>query len=166
MRHAMALAQRAKASGEVPVGAVVVEQGEVIGEGWNLPISTQDPSAHAEMMAVREAAKRRGNYRLPGATLFVTLEPCPMCAGALIHARIERLVFGAFDAKSGAAGSVMQILQHPQLNHRVSITGGILQDECGALLSDFFRQRRREIKQQKQMLTRLGQLGHNAVREK
>lgn len=150
MSRALLLADRAQELGEVPVGALVVADSQIIGEGWNTPISDHDPSAHAEMRAVRAAAERVQNYRVVNATLYVTLEPCPMCAGMLVHARLNRVVFGAFDLKSGAGGSVMQLLQHPQLNHQIDITGGIMAEECGAKLSAFFQQRRKEIKRARQ----------------
>lgn len=149
MRHAMTLAKRAWDEREVPVGAVLVHNNRVIGEGWNRPIGRHDPTAHAEIMALRQGGLVMQNYRLIDATLYVTLEPCVMCAGAMIHSRIGRVVFGARDAKTGAAGSLMDVLHHPGMNHRVEITEGILADECAALLSDFFRMRRREIKAQK-----------------
>lgn len=143
MRHALALAQRAAAEGEVPVGAVVVDaEGQVLGEGWNRPIAAHDPTAHAEIQALRAAAEKVGNYRLVGATLYVTLEPCPMCAGAMVHARVRRVVYGAADPRSGAAGSVYNLLQTEQLNHRAEVVGGVLSEECGALLRGFFRERR------------------------
>jgi tRNA(adenine34) deaminase len=142
MRHALKLARRAQDLGEVPVGAVLVGGDEVVAEGWNRPIASHDPSAHAEMIAMREGAAALRNYRLGGLTLYVTLEPCVMCAGALIHARIGRLVFGASDAKAGAVNSVYDIIAHPKLNHRVDWTGGVLAAECGALLQEFFRARR------------------------
>jgi len=142
MRHALALAQRAAAAGEVPVGAVLVQDGQAIGEGWNRPIGLHDPSAHAEMLAMREAAARLGNYRLTGTTLYVTLEPCIMCAGAIVHARVGRLVFGARDPKAGAVESVYDVIGRPRLNHVVQWQGGVLEEECGALLRDFFRARR------------------------
>lgn len=142
MRQALSLARRAEAAGEVPVGAVVAVDGEVIGEGWNQPVASHDPSAHAEILALREAGARIGNYRLVDATVYVTLEPCAMCAGAMVHARIQRLVFGAFDPKTGAAGSVFDIVRAPQLNHQVEVTAGVLADECGGLLQSFFRSRR------------------------
>jgi tRNA(adenine34) deaminase len=142
MRHALTLAQRAAAEGEVPVGAVLVRDGAVIGEGWNRPIGLHDPSAHAEMLAMREAAARIGNYRLTGTTLYVTLEPCVMCAGAIVHARVDRLVFGARDPKAGAVDSVYDVIARPRLNHVVQWQGGVLEEECGALLRDFFRARR------------------------
>lgn len=146
---AMDLAAKAEAIGEVPVGALVVKNGEVIGQGFNQSITTSDPSAHAEMIALREAAKRLDNYRLIDTTLYVTLEPCPMCAGMMVHSRIRRLVFGAFDEKTGAAGSRMQLAAHPELNHQVEITGGVLQELCSAQISDFFRRRRKQKKQEK-----------------
>ncbi len=142
MRHALLLAHRAAAEGEVPVGAVIVKDGELIAEGWNRPIGNHDPSAHAEMQAMREAGKRLQNYRLNGTTLYVTLEPCPMCAGAMVHARIGRVVFGAADPRTGAAGSVYNLLQTEQLNHRCEVTAGVLATECGQLLRNFFRARR------------------------
>ncbi|MES9903780.1 MAG: tRNA adenosine(34) deaminase TadA [Sedimenticola sp.] len=143
MQHALLLAHRAEAEGEVPVGALVVRQGEIIGEGWNRPIGDHDPTAHAEITALRNAGERMENYRLPGSTLYVTLEPCPMCAGAIIHARIERVVYGAVDPKGGAAGSVFHLLPSDRrFNHHVEVTGGVLADECGDLLRAFFKSRR------------------------
>ena len=142
MQRALELARHAEAAGEVPVGAVVVQDGEVIGEGWNQPIRAHDPSAHAEMVAMRAAAAHLRNYRLPGTTLYVTLEPCAMCAGAIVQARVARVVFGATDPKAGAAGSVFQLLDSTALNHRTEITSGVLGEECGWLLKDFFRSRR------------------------
>nr|WP_123400914.1 tRNA adenosine(34) deaminase TadA [Inmirania thermothiophila] len=142
MRHALGLAARAAAAGEVPVGAVVVRDGELLGEGWNRPIGACDPTAHAEIVALREAAARAGNYRLPGATLYATLEPCPMCAGAMVHARIARLVYGAADPRSGAAGSRLDLSAHPGLNHRFAVRGGVLGEACAELLRAFFRARR------------------------
>ena len=142
MRHAQRLAQRAADLGEVPVGALLVRGDEVVAEGWNRPIASHDPSAHAEMVALREAALALKNYRLNGLTLFVTLEPCAMCAGAIIHARIDRLVFGATDPKAGAVNSVYDLIARPRLNHAVAWTGGVLGADCGALLQDFFRARR------------------------
>jgi tRNA(adenine34) deaminase len=142
MRHALVLAARARDAGEVPVGAVVVRDGGLVGEGWNQPIGTHDPSAHAEMLALRTAAQALGNYRLTGTTLYVTLEPCVMCAGAIVHARVQRLVFGATDPKAGAVRSVYDVIAAPRLNHRVEWCGGVLEDECGALLREFFRARR------------------------
>jgi tRNA(adenine34) deaminase len=146
MRHALTLADKAESIGEVPVGACVVLNGELIGEGFNTPITDNDPSAHAELRAVKEAAAAVQNYRLIDATLYVTLEPCSMCAGMLVHARVKRVVFGAKDAKTGAAGSVMNLLQHPALNHQLEAVSGVLADECANKLSDFFRKRRKEIK--------------------
>jgi tRNA(adenine34) deaminase len=142
MQEALVLAQEAGAAGEVPVGAVVVLDGEIIGRGFNQPISAHDPTAHAEVMALRDAARHQGNYRLPGCTLYVTLEPCTMCSGAIFHARIARIVFGARDPKTGAAGSVLNLYAEPRLNHHAEIIGGVLADECGALLSSFFAARR------------------------
>ena len=142
MRAALALAREAAASDEVPVGAVVVLEGNIVGRGFNQPISRHDPTAHAEVMALRAAAAQLGNYRLPGATLYVTLEPCAMCAGAIMHARIDRVVFGARDPKTGAAGSVVDLFDEPRLNHHAVVEGGVLADECGALLSGFFAARR------------------------
>lgn len=142
MRSALALAAEAEARGEVPVGALVVKDGVVIGCGRNGPIGTHDPTAHAEVVALRDAAARIGNYRLAGATLYVTLEPCAMCAGAIMHARIERLVFGAADPKTGACGSVIDLFS-TALNHHAAVTGGVLAGECGARLSAFFSARRR-----------------------
>ncbi len=142
MRHALALAHEAECHGEVPVGAVLIRDGEVLGEGWNRPIGTSDPTAHAEIVALRRAAAAVGNYRLPDSTLYVTLEPCVMCAGAIIHARVARVVFGAFDPKGGAAGSVFDILGTERLNHRVAVEGGLLAEESGELLRSFFRRKR------------------------
>lgn len=142
MRHALVLAARAGSQGEVPVGAVLVRDGEAIGEGWNRPIASHDASAHAEIAALRDAGGRVGNYRLPGTTLYVTLEPCVMCAGAIVHARIARVVYGADDPKTGAAGSVFDTLTSDRHNHRVAVTAGVLADQAGALLRDFFRERR------------------------
>ena len=142
MRRALDLAERARSEGEVPVGAVLVMDDDCIGEGWNRSISTHDPTAHAEIEALRAAAARLENYRLPGATLYVTLEPCAMCAGAIILARIKRLVYAAADPRAGAAGSVFNILQSTQLNHRVELVSGILEQEAATLLQTFFRERR------------------------
>ena len=142
MRRALQLAERARAEGEVPVGAVLVSGDDCIGEGWNKPVSSHDPSAHAEITALRTGAAQLRNYRLPGTTLYVTLEPCAMCAGAIVLARIKRLVYAAADPKAGAAGSVFNILQTSQLNHRVELTGGILEQEAASLLQAFFRGRR------------------------
>lgn|ERR1700694_83500 len=141
MRRALELARRAQEEGEVPVGAVVVLDETVLGEGWNRPITASDPTAHAEIQAMRAAATALSNYRLTGATLYVTLEPCAMCVGAMFHARVGRLVFGAADPKTGTAGSVMNLFDTP-LNHHAQIQGGVLAEECGALLSRFFASRR------------------------
>lgn len=142
MDHALQLAQRAAAEGEVPVGAVLVKDGDILGEGWNRPIGLHDPSAHAEMLALRAAGARIGNYRLPGTTLYVTLEPCVMCAGLITHARVQRLVFGAADPKAGAVHSLYDVIGTPRLNHVVEWTGGVREPECATLLRDFFRARR------------------------
>jgi len=142
MQRSLELAQRAEADGEVPVGAVIVMDNEIIGAGWNRPIAGHDPTAHAEINALRAAASQLGNYRLCATTLYVTLEPCVMCAGAIIQARVARVVYGATDPKTGAAGSVFAILGTERLNHRVEVTGGILAAESGALLQDFFRNKR------------------------
>lgn len=142
MAEALALARTAGAAGEVPVGAVVVLDGQVIGRGFNQPIGRHDPTAHAEVVALRDAATRQGNYRLPGATLYVTLEPCMMCAGAIMHARLARVVFGATDPKTGVAGSVLDLFAEARLNHHAVITGGVRAEECGQLLSSFFAARR------------------------
>lgn len=142
MERALALAQRAAAIDEVPVGAVLVLGGEAVGEGWNQMISACDPTAHAEMVAIRAAAAQLGNYRLVGSTLYATLEPCAMCAGAIIHARVRRVAFGAMDPRAGAAGTIFNLLQSPSLNHRAEVSGGVLSEECGALLRSFFRVRR------------------------
>jgi tRNA(adenine34) deaminase len=163
MRAALELAMQAQMLGEVPVGAVVVKDGEIIGRGYNAPISRNDPSAHAEMQALRDAAQQLGNYRLPGCELFVTLEPCLMCAGAIMHARIKRLVYGASDYKTGVCGSVLNVFgeidtpcstyhlplatrQVVRLNHHAEVTGGILAAECGLMLSNFFAMRRAQQK--------------------
>lgn len=142
MAAAIDLARAAGAAGEVPVGAVVVLDGEIVGRGYNQPIGRADPTAHAEVMALRDASASIGNYRLPGASLYVTLEPCVMCAGAIMHARIARVVFGAHDPKTGAAGSVVDLFAEGRLNHHAEITGGVRADECGTLLSGFFAARR------------------------
>lgn len=142
MQRALLLAERAAAAGEVPVGALVTRGDEVIGEGWNCPIGRRDPSAHAEIVALRAAARAAANYRLPGCTLYVTLEPCTMCVGALLHARIARLVFGALEPKAGAVASQLQLLAHSHFNHRVNWQGGVLAEPCGELVSAFFRARR------------------------
>ncbi len=149
MRRAMELAARAEADGEVPVGAVVVYQGQVVGEGWNRSITQHDATAHAEIMALRQAGKVLQNYRLIDATLYVTLEPCPMCAGAMVHSRIGKVVFGAHDLKTGAAGSIMNLLSYEQVNHHVAIESGVLADECRQQLQAFFKRRRAEKKAEK-----------------
>lgn len=144
MAEALAEARKALAAGEVPIGAVIVDDhGEVIGRGYNHPISSHDPTAHAEIMALREAAKHVGNYRLTGLTLYCTLEPCLMCAGAIVHARIERVVFGAFDPKAGAAGSLYSVLTDTRLNHQPEIVSGIREPECRNLLQEFFSWKRK-----------------------
>ena len=142
MQQALEQAKLAAIAGEVPVGAVLVRDGQVISTGFNQSISKSDPSAHAEMMALRAAAHDESNYRLPGTTLYVTLEPCTMCAGAILHARVERVVFGATDPKTGAAGSVLNIFSEKQINHQTQVDGGIMGEECGQLLRDFFKERR------------------------
>jgi tRNA(adenine34) deaminase len=144
MEEALSAAQRALEAGEVPVGAVVVHAGEIIGRGWNRNITDSDPTAHAEIIALRQAGSKLGNYRLEDCELFATIEPCAMCAGALVHARIKRLVYGADDPKAGAIRSVMEVLNHPQLNHRIDIRGGVLGGRCAELLQSFFRGRRAE----------------------
>jgi tRNA(adenine34) deaminase len=142
MRRALARAEAAEAAGEVPVGALVVCDGETLAEGENRVIRDSDPCGHAELVALRAAAASVGNYRLPGTTLYVTLEPCAMCAGALVHARVQRVVFAAWDPKAGAGGSVMNLLDHPAMNHRCIVSGGLLADAAGAMLRAFFRRRR------------------------
>jgi tRNA(adenine34) deaminase len=142
MARALELAQHAAAEGEVPVGAVVVKDDTVLGEGWNRPIAAHDPTAHAEIQALRAAAAHIGNYRLVDTTLYVTLEPCVMCAGAIVHARVSRVVYGASDPRAGAGGSVFNLLQAQQLNHQSAVCGGVLADACAALLHQFFRARR------------------------
>lgn len=146
MQHALELARRAEAEGEVPVGAVIIKDDQIVGEGWNRPITANDPTAHAEIMALRAAAGKLHNYRLLNTTLYVTLEPCCMCAGAIIHARVKRLVYAAKDPKGGAAGSVFTILPGGQLNHQVEICAGVLAEECSGLLSAFFQSRRQQQK--------------------
>lgn len=148
MRSALDLARQAAQMGEVPVGAVVVKDSQIIGRGSNAPISRHDPTAHAEIMALREAAQHLGNYRLVDCELFVTLEPCVMCVGAMFHARIARVVFGARDPKTGAAGSVVNLFSEMRLNHHTRIEGGLLAGECGRMLSDFFAMRRAQQKAQ------------------
>ena len=142
MRAALEQARQAGACDEVPVGAVVVLDGEIVGRGFNQPLGRHDPTAHAEIMALRDAATRLGNYRLPGCALYVTLEPCVMCSGAIMHARIARVVYGARDPKTGVAGSVLDLFAEPRLNHHATIEGGLLADDCGRMLSSFFAARR------------------------
>lgn len=143
MRSALALAREAAAAGEVPVGAVVVKDDQIVGRGYNQPISRRDPSAHAEIMALRDAAQRLGNYRLTDCDLYVTLEPCCMCVGAIMHARIARVFFGAADPKTGACGSVVDLFAEPRLNHHANVNGGLLAEEASTLLRDFFAGRRK-----------------------
>ncbi|WP_229502935.1 tRNA adenosine(34) deaminase TadA [Pseudoduganella guangdongensis] len=142
MRAALDEARRAWAEGEVPVGAVVVKDGQIIGRGYNQPIGRHDPTAHAEIVAMRAAAEALGNYRLPGCELYVTLEPCLMCSGAMMHARLSKVIFGATDPKTGACGSVVNVFDSEQLNHHAEVTGGLLADDCGQVLKDFFAERR------------------------
>lgn len=142
MRRAIELAREAEVAGEVPVGAVIVRDGEILAEGFNRPISTHDPTAHAEMVALRAAAARLDNYRLLGTTLYVTLEPCVMCAGAMVHARVQRIVYAATDPRAGAAGSIFNVVHNPALNHRLEVTPGVLGDECATMLRNFFVARR------------------------
>ena len=146
MATALELAHQGGALGEVPVGAIVVYQDQIIGRGFNAPISRQDPSAHAEIQAIRDAAQRLGNYRLVDCDLYVTLEPCSMCAGAIMHARVGRLFYGASDPKTGACGSILNLFQEKRLNHHTEVVGGILAEKCGSMLSDFFAERRRQLK--------------------
>lgn len=149
MRRAIELAAKAEEEGEVPVGAVVVYNGQVIGEGWNRSIGQHDATAHAEIMALRQAGKVIQNYRLLDATLYVTLEPCPMCAGAMVHSRVGKVIYGACDLKTGAAGSIMNLLSYDQVNHHVACESGLLADECRAQLQAFFKRRRAEKKAEK-----------------
>lgn len=142
MRQALEQAQNAWAVGEVPVGALIVKDGQVIATGFNRPIVSHDPTAHAEIMALRAAASLLGNYRLPGCVLYVTLEPCAMCSGAMLHARLARVVYGAADSKTGACGSIINLFAQSQLNHHTALSGGVLAEECGALLKNFFMERR------------------------
>ena len=146
MTQALKLADQAEAEGEIPVGAIVVQDNTIIAQGWNRSICTHDPSAHAEMLAIRSAGQHLKNYRMLDCTLYVTLEPCSMCAGLLVHSRIKRLVYGADDAKTGAVNSVVNLVQHPQFNHQIEVTSGVLAQECGNKLSAFFKRRRKEIK--------------------
>ncbi len=143
MRRALELAHTAERDGEVPVGAVIVLDGVVVGEGWNQPIGAHDPTAHAEIVAIRAAARQLRNYRLTGTTLYVTIEPCQMCVGAMVHARVARVVFGALEPKAGALESAMRAHEHPSLNHRMAASGGVLEAECRAVLQAFFAERRR-----------------------
>lgn len=161
LRAAIAEAQAAQAAGEVPVGAVVVHQSRIIGRGQNRVLRDSDPTAHAEVVALREAGQHLGNYRIEDCTLYVTLEPCAMCAGAILHARVARLVYAALDPKAGACGSVLAVMNHPQLNHRVEVYSGLLSEECGALLTSFFRQRRRA-----QAAARIQQRGETSMTTK
>jgi len=147
MEEALSLARQAQARGEVPVGAVVIKDNAIIGRGGNAPIAANDPTAHAEIAALREAARALGNYRLPDCDLYVTIEPCAMCAGAMVHARLKRLVYGADDPKAGAVHSVLLVLNHPQLNHQMEVSQGVLAQRCADLLQSFFRKRREEQKQ-------------------
>lgn len=142
MARAIELAREAERAGEVPVGAVIVKDGAIVGEGWNRPISTNDPTAHAEIIALRAAAQTLSTYRLLDTTLYVTLEPCPMCAGAMVHSRVKRLVYAATDPRAGAAGTVFNIVQHSALNHRLECEGGVLAEQCGTMLREFFLARR------------------------
>jgi len=147
MEEALRVAQRALDAGEVPVGAIVVRAGRIVGRGWNRNLTDVDPTAHAEILALREAGARVGNHRLGDCELFATIEPCAMCAGAMVHSRLKRLVYGADDPKAGAVHSVLQVLNHPQLNHQMEISRGVLATRCAELLQSFFRKRREEHKQ-------------------
>ena len=142
MRRALAEAARGLKGDEVPVGAVVVRDGKIIARAHNRPLHLNDPSAHAEILALRRAGRKLGNYRLSGCTLYVTIEPCAMCAGAIVHSRIERVVFGGFDPKAGASGSALTVLNHPKLNHQVEVLEGVLADDCASILREFFRRKR------------------------
>ena len=159
MQRAFELAQLAESFDEIPVGAVVVHQGKIIGEGYNQSIMSNDPSAHAEMIAIRQAGKQLNNYRLLDCTLYVTLEPCPMCAGLLVHSRISRLVYATSDLKTGAAGSAFNLVANEQLNHQIDISSGVLAEECSQLLSSFFKRRRNEKKAAKKALNAKKHLG-------
>lgn len=149
MQYAMKLAEKAQAQGEIPVGALIVKDGVIVGEGWNQSITLNDPTAHAEIMALRDAGNNLQNYRIVDATMYVSLEPCPMCTSALIHARIKRLVFGASDYKTGAIHSVMKLLEHDSHNHKIEVTSGIRKEECSKQISSFFKQKRAEKKLKK-----------------
>ena len=142
MERALELARAAAAAGDVPVGAIIVKDGQIVGEGHNRNLLDTDPTAHAEMIALRQAASRVGNHRLAGAVMFATIEPCAMCAGAMVHARLQRLVYGASDPKAGAAGSVLEVINHPRLNHQMVVTSGVLADQCSEILQEFFRKKR------------------------
>jgi len=148
MEQALAQARLAGEAGEVPVGAVVVKDGVVVGRGQNRNLQDHDPTAHAEMVALRQAAAHLGNHRLGGCVMFATIEPCAMCAGAMVHARVARLVFGASDPKAGAAGSVLEVVNHPRLNHRMEVTSGVLADQCSEILKAFFQSRREQMKEE------------------
>ena len=150
MEAALEYAKEAEKLNEIPVGAIIVKDNQLVAAGYNRSITDNDPSAHAEMIAIREAGQKLQNYRLIDCTLYVTLEPCSMCAGLLVHSRIKRLVFGAADAKTGSAGSIMNLLQEPRLNHQVEITGGVLETQCAETISSFFKRRRAQIKAAKQ----------------
>ena len=150
MQEALALAAQAATENEVPVGALVVRDGEIIGRGFNQPISRHDPTAHAEIMALRDAAKRVGNYRLPGCTLYVTVEPCAMCSGAIQHARIARVVYGTVEPKTGACGSVVNLFAEERLNHHAEVEGGLLAEESAALIASFFQRRRAEARDERE----------------
>jgi len=152
MKYALKLAKKAWALGEVPVGAVIVRDGKVIGEGWNHPISSNDPTAHAEVSALRDAASKEQNYRLPGSVLYVTIEPCTMCVGAIIHGRIDRVVYGASEPKAGAVTSQNCLFEHPSMNTSVEHIGGVYEGECSQLISDFFAERRAQKKHDKMAL--------------
>ncbi len=145
MAEALRQAELAWNAGEVPVGAVIVLNGEIIGRGYNQPITLNDPTAHAEVMALRDAGRRMGNYRIPGGTLYVTIEPCVMCAGAILHARMAKVVYGAMDSKTGAAGSVVNLFQESRLNHHTLLSGGVMAETCGGLISAFFQDRRKKL---------------------
>jgi len=154
MQYALSLADKAEAVGEIPVGAVLVKDNKIVGEGWNVSILEHNACAHAEVKAIAEAGARLENYRLIDCTLYVTLEPCPMCAGAIVHARIKRLVYGAGDYKTGAAGSVFDLVRNEQLNHQVEVTSGVYAEECATKISEFFKRRRKEKKALKQVMNK------------